>query len=55
MAIKKFIIEVEEGITKCAECPFDEYKCSGLGYIDAEMDCAKYNFATAEIKEYEED
>ena len=54
MATKKFIIEVEEGRTMCKDCPFNEYRCSKLGYIDAEMDCLKYDLATMKIKEYED-
>ena len=49
MATKKFLLEVEEGTTKCKDCPFNEYRCSKLGYIDAEMDCIKYNLATMKI------
>lgn len=37
------------------DCPFNEYRCSKLGYIDAEMDCIKYNLATMKIKELEEE
>lgn len=51
---KRFLLEVEEGTTKCIDCPFDEYRCFELGYIDAEMDCGKYNLATMKIKELEE-
>lgn len=50
MKKKRFIIEVEEGCTKCLDCPFDEYTCFKLGYIDAEMDCGKYDLATMKIK-----
>ena len=55
IATKKFIIEAEEGCTKCTECPFDECRCFELGYVDAEMDCGKYNLATMKIKSMEEE
>lgn len=52
MATKKFIIEVEEGITGCNSCPFDHIKC-GIENIEL-LDCAVINLATMKIKEYED-
>jgi hypothetical protein len=54
MAIKKFMLEVEEGKTVCDEhCPLctDYGHCSGGIY---DLDCHKYNFVTMKIKELEE-
>ena len=61
MATKKFIIEVEEGWTKCdKDCPFAGaaflgYQCglhNEIGF--GELQCTKYNLATMKIKELEE-
>lgn len=49
MVTKKFIIEVEEGVTKCNECP-EGIACGGLDILH----CTEYNFATIRIKELEE-
>lgn len=52
MATKKFIIEVEEGRTKCGQCP-DGFPCEGLSFLH----CCDYNLATMRVKEpmsYEE-
>lgn len=54
MTIRRLIIEVEEGYTRCANCPFDEYRCFEFDYIHAEMDCSVVNLATMKIKEMEE-
>ena len=51
MATKKFIIEVEEGKTKCGECPI-YIKCYRANL--SELDCNKYNLATMKITEYNE-
>ena len=54
MATKKFIIEVEEGKTKCDWCPLQTTIgncCGGIG----ELDCFAYNFATMKITEMEEE
>lgn len=61
MATKKFIIEVEEGSTKCDySCPLMQAngKCADL-YENVEsvipfLRCREYNLATMRIKEYEE-
>ena len=52
MATKKFLIEVEEGIVECENCPFDGCKCSHEPINT--FDCNKYNLATMKIKEMEE-
>lgn len=49
MATKKFIIEVEEGMTKCGQCP-DGFPCGGLSFLH----CCDYNLATMKITEYNE-
>ncbi|MBO5803570.1 MAG: hypothetical protein J6R25_00615 [Bacteroidales bacterium] len=49
MATKKFIIEVEEGMTNCCECP-EGFSCGGSSFLD----CCDYNLATIKIKEYED-
>ena len=60
MAIKKFIIEVEEGRTSCFLCPFEcgsmlTINCPQKAFSDVlKIDCNKYNLATMKIKEYEE-
>ena len=46
MATKKFIIEVEEGETRCPKCPMSGIGCQ---YID----CHKYDLATMKVKEYD--
>lgn len=60
MSTKKFIIEVEEGRTKCDNfCPL---KQSGhCADIDGDVEnvipflrCIEYNLATMKIKEYED-
>jgi hypothetical protein len=58
--VKKFIIEVEEGKTRCDKtCPLKENgECSDIdGNMDSLIpfvDCNKYNLATMKIKEYNE-
>ena len=57
MATKKFLIEEEEGVGKCSDCPFlyCKYICKygeGGGVI---VDCDKYNLATMKITEMEEE
>ena len=53
MATKKFIIEVEEGVTiNCADCPLDYIKCARTCF-DV-IDCDVINLATMKIKELEE-
>ena len=56
MATKKFLIEVEEGVSKCSDCPFlyCKYICKygeGGGVI---VDCDQHNLATMKIKEMED-
>lgn len=55
MATRKFIIEVEEGNTKCDDCPY-EYKetCNYPYKLYRVMSCENYNLATMKIKEYED-
>ena len=50
MATKTFIIEVEEGMTKCGQCP-DVFPCGGTDPIH----CCDYNIATMKIKEVDKD
>ena len=56
MATKKFIIEVEEGMTKCNECPFTH--CKYICQYDKDgrviVDCDQHDLATMKIKEYED-
>ena len=52
MAIRKFIIEVEEGRTMCHKCPFQTVDCTEEIY--QVLDCGNYNLATMKIKEYED-
>lgn len=58
MATKKFIIEVEEGTTKCNKCPLygSKYCKSGAKIDDfkSEINCYTHNLATLKIKEYED-
>lgn len=50
MATKKFIIEVEEGVTKyCENCPLLHLDCT-----EQSISCANYNLATMKITEYNE-
>ena len=51
MATKKFIIEVEEGITNCENCPLLRLD---LDCTEQNICCVKYNLATMKIKEYED-
>lgn len=58
MATKKFIIEVEEGVTKCDYfCPLMQYngKCADVnGSVESVIPflrCGIYNLATMKIKE----
>ena len=55
MAIKKFIIEIEEGATDCDNCQFSDISCIGLYCIDGGdvLDCHHYNLTTMKIKELE--
>lgn len=46
MALKKIIIEVEEGQTRCLECPYSICR-------DAFIDCEKYNLSTMRILKIE--
>lgn len=53
MTKKKFIIEVEEGETKCDDyCPV--VGCQGWVGGFEQLCCDKYNLATMKIKEYED-
>lgn len=51
--MKQFILEVEEGITKCCECPFDKHDNMCL-FLSENNHCERYNFNTANIEEYNE-
>lgn len=50
MTTKRFIIEVEEGETKCENCPFN--KCCSIEIITM-LRCPEYNLATMKMKELE--
>ena len=55
MATKKFLIEVEEGKTKCDKCPFHIIfppMCNGA--LNG-LNCNSLNLATMKIKELEEE
>lgn len=55
MTTKKFMIEVEEGVTNCAKCPFTKSETwSEIRWFIDYIDCNKYNLATMKIKEIEE-
>ena len=50
MATKKFIIEVEEGVTKyCENCPLLLLDCK-----EQSISCSDYNLSTMKIEEYED-
>ena len=53
MATKKFIIEVEEGKTKCSECMFHQGLCRFPDELHP-INCYEFNLATVKIKELEE-
>lgn len=58
MATKKFIIEVEEGITGCDTCPLQvDSECADADRkIESTMvftNCFRYNLSTLKIKELE--
>lgn len=56
MATKKFLIEVEEGMTLCKDCPYKiENAACNCPFRMKVSQCRKYNLATMKIKEYEED
>lgn len=57
MATKKFIIEMEEGVSVCHVCPFDDIdgRCDSLNDLLFGCTCKHINLATMKIKEYEED
>ena len=56
MATKKFIIEVEEGVTECVNCPMECFGlCPSATLEKMGLDCNVLNLATMKIKEYEED
>ena len=52
MAKKKFLIEVEEGISYCETCPCKT--CDGVCHNRFNIDCTKHNLATIKITEMEE-
>ena len=55
MATKKFIIEVEEGMTDCVNCPMECYGyCPSTQLDKMGLDCNVLNLATIKIKELEE-
>ena len=57
MATKKFIIEVEEGVSKCSTCPLFELEggCTYLLRLIFKKSCNHYNLATMKITEMEEE
>lgn len=54
MATKKFIIEVEEGFTKCRECPLEGLHCGDILGPIFNSTCNRLNISTMRIKELEE-
>lgn len=56
MATKKFIIEVEEGVSKCSTCPLFELEdgCTSFLRLIFKKTCNHYNLSTMKIKELEE-
>ena len=55
MATKKFIIEVEEGKTRCSNCFANDFgNCAIPLRLHKSLDCDKYNLATIKIIEYNE-
>ena len=55
MATKKFVIEVEEGITECKNCPLNEaHDCYGTNWIAGFIGCSSHNLATMKITEMED-
>lgn len=56
MATKKFIIEVEEGESRCSTCPLDKMNggCHDVLEILFNSNCYYLNLATMKIKEYED-
>jgi hypothetical protein len=57
MATKRFLIEVEEGVSQCSTCPLDKMdgRCHYVLEILFNSTCQHLNLATMKIKEYEED
>ena len=55
--MKKFILIVpdNEGITLCSDCPWIDNGGDVCKYCDENNLCRKYNFAKAQIEEYNED
>ena len=49
MAIKKFIIEVEEGQSNCMDCPLYVKRRGCIRF--ASIDCDKYDYSTMKITE----
>lgn len=47
----KFIIEVEEGNTKCEQCQFREF--GSCKFTINEIDCSKYDLRTLKITKEE--
>lgn len=55
MATKKFIIEVEEGMTDCVNCSKECYGYCPSAQLDKiGLDCNVLNLATMKITEYED-
>lgn len=55
MATRKFLIEVEDGVSKCSDCPLDRMD-GGCHYpleIMFNTTCNQINLATIKVKEYE--
>ena len=56
MATKKFIIEVEIGMTDCINCPMEcDGRCPSNELGKMCLDCDVLNLATMRIKELEEE
>lgn len=56
MTTRKFVIEVEEGVSKCSDCPLD--RMDGVCHYPLEImfntTCNQINLATIKIKEYDD-
>lgn len=58
---RRFIIEAEEGDTKCADCPLDNV-CSRYSSVLRELekhflflDCSKYNLSEMKLEENQDE
>lgn len=53
--MKQFILEVSEGHTMCADCPFYQDKFDNVcDYLYENNTCQNYNFSNINISEHNE-